>query len=104
MDEAGATLRAYYDAIARRDYRAAWDLRENRPGLGFDRFAASFAIYADYRADVGTPSFPAQGDGSVWIDAPVQIYGRRTNGERFGSVGRVMLKRPAGGGGWRIAP
>lgn len=104
MDEAAATLRAYYDAIARRDYRAAWDLREQRPGLEFDRFAGSFAIYADYRADVGSPSFPAEADGSVWIDAPVQIYGRRTNGETFGSVGRVMLKRPARGAEWKIAP
>lgn len=104
MDEAAATLRAYYDAIARRDYRAAWALREQRPGLGFDRFAESFGVYADYRADVGMPSFPAEADGSVWIDAPVQIYGRRTNGETFGSVGRVMLKRSARGAGWRIAP
>lgn len=104
MDEAAATLRAYYDAIARRDYRAAWALREQRPGLEIDRFAESFAIYADYRADVGLPSFPAEADGTVWIDAPVQIYGRRTNGETFGSVGRVMLKRPARGAGWRIAP
>jgi hypothetical protein len=104
MENAAAALRAYYDAIGRGDYRAAWALREQRPGLGFERFAESFAPYARYRADVGSPSFPVEADGFVWIDAPVQTWGRRTDGETFGSVGRVMVKRPARGGAWKIAP
>jgi hypothetical protein len=104
MEAAAATLRAYYGAIGRGDYRAAWALREQRPGLAYERFAASFEIYADYNADVGTPSYPAEADGWVWIDAPVQTWGRRKDGERFGSVGRVLLKRRAGTARWKIAP
>ncbi|HEX8644960.1 MAG TPA: hypothetical protein VF702_13705 [Allosphingosinicella sp.] len=104
MDSAAAALRNYYAHIARRDYRAAWALRERRPGLDFEAFARSFALYADYHADVGQPSFPAAADGFVWIDAPVQIWGRQHDGERFGSVGRVMLKRPAGSRVWKVAP
>ncbi|HZF94547.1 MAG TPA: hypothetical protein VEZ20_06695 [Allosphingosinicella sp.] len=104
MKAAAAALRAYYAAIGRGDHRAAWALREQRPGLDYARFARSFDIYADYRADVGTPSYPAEADGWVWIDAPVQTWGRRKDGERFGSVGRVLMKRRAGTGDWKIAP
>lgn len=104
MQAAAAALRAYYGAIRRGDYRAAWALREQRPGLDYARFAASFDIYADYNADVGTPSYPSEAEGWVWVDAPVQTWGRRKDGERFGSVGRVLLKRRAGTAGWKIAP
>jgi hypothetical protein len=85
-------------------HRAAWALREQRPGLSYERFAASFDIYADYHADVGTPSYPSEADGWVWIDAPVQTWGRRKDGERFGSVGRVLMKRRSGAADWKIAP
>lgn len=104
MEAAAATLRAYYAHLGRRDYRAAWELREQRPGLSFERFAASFDVYADYNAGVGTPAYPAEADGWVWIDAPVQTWGRRRDGGRFGNVGRVLLKRRAGSGDWKIAP
>jgi hypothetical protein len=104
MEAARETLLRYYAAIGRRDYRAAWALREHPPGLDYERFAASFAVYADYQANVGTPSYPAEAEGWVWIDAPVQTWGRRTDGERFGSVGRVLMKRPAGSRRWKISP
>ena len=104
METAAAALRAYYGHIGRRDYRAAWAIREHRPGLGYEAFARSFALYADYHADIGQPSFPAEAGGFVWIDAPVQIWGRQRSGQRFGSVGRVMLKRPAGSRDWKVVP
>jgi hypothetical protein len=104
MEAAASALRAYYAAIGRGDYRAAWALREQRAGLDYERFAASFDVYADHHADVGTPSYPAEADGWVWIDAPVQTWGRRKDGERFGSVGRVLMKRRSGASGWKIAP
>ena len=100
---AAAALRLYYEHLGRRDYRAAWRLRERQRGLDFDRFAASFADYADYRATVGLPSLPAEAHGFVWVDAPVQLYGRRVDGRPFGSVGRVMMKRRVGTRAWRIA-
>lgn len=104
MRAASATLRLYYDHIGRGDYRAAWALREQRPGLAFEAFARSFAGYADYHADVGTSSYPAESEGIVWIDAPVQTWGRQRSGAPFGSVGRVLLKRQAGSREWKIAP
>lgn len=99
---AAAAVTAYYEAIARRDYPAAWRLREPRPGDTLERFAAGFAPYADYRATVGMPTLPARQDGALWVAVPVQLYGRRRDGAPFGSVGRVTLKRAAGGDRWRI--
>jgi hypothetical protein len=104
MEAAAATLRAYYGHIGRGDYRAAWALREQRPGLDYARFAASFARYRNYNADVGTPSYPAEADGWVWIDAPVQTWGRQADGSRHNAVGRVLMKRRAGTRNWKIAP
>lgn len=104
MEAAAAALRLYYAHLGRKDYRAAWALRDQRPGLDYERFAASFGRYRDYHADVGTPSYPAESDGFVWIDAPVQTWGTQTNGERFGSVGRVLMKRRAGTREWKLSP
>ena len=100
--EAGATVAEYYEAIARRDYPAAWRLREPGPGDTLERFAAGFEAYADYRATVGMPTLPARQDGHVWVAVPVQLYGRRRDGAPFGSVGRVTLKRAAGQDRWKI--
>ena len=101
---AADALSLYYDRIGRRDYRAAWALRERRPGLSFAAFAASFERYRDYRATVGVPSLPAEQDGTLWVDVPVQLYGRMRDGSPFGSVGRVTMKRPPGEQAWQVAP
>lgn len=104
MEAAAAALRLYYAHLGRKDYRAAWALRDRRAGLDYERFAASFARYRDYHADVGTPSYPAESDGFVWIDAPVQTWGTQADGERFGSVGRVLMKRRVGTRQWKLSP
>ncbi len=102
---AAETLRLYYEHVAAGDHRAAWALRERRPGLGFEAFAASFSAYEDYRATVGVPSLPVATDGFLWIEVPVQLYGRLRGGASFGSVGRVTMKRPAPEpDGWQIVP
>lgn len=102
-EAAAAALRAYYRHIAERDFRAAWRMREERPGASFERFAQSFADYGDYRATVGVPSLPVEAEGQVWVSVPVQLYGRRRDGSPLGSVGRVAMKRRGSGGPWRLA-
>jgi hypothetical protein len=99
---AAEALRLYYDRIGRGDWRGAFAMREPAPGLTLERFAASFERYEDYRATVGTPSLPARQDGELWVQVPVQLYGRMVGGRPFGSVGAVMLKRARGGEAWRI--
>jgi hypothetical protein len=101
---AAEALGRYYTHIGRGDYRAAFAMRERRPGLGYERFAASFEPYGDYRATIGTPSYPAEQDGTLWVEVPVQLYGRMRDGSPFGSVGRVTMKRPRGIEAWQVAP
>ena len=98
---AAGALRLYYEHIGRGDYPAAWRMREERPD--YAAFERNFAAYEDYRATVGVPSLPIEDRGFVWVEVPVQLYGRWRGGAPFGSVGRVTLKRRAGTGAWRIA-
>ena len=97
---AAAALRLYYDHLGSGDFRAAWRMRDERPE--FAAFERNFAAYEEYRATVGVPTVPVEDRGFVWVEVPVQLYGRFRGGAPFGSVGRVTLKRPAGGGDWRI--
>ena len=99
---AADALRLYYERIGRRDWRGAFAMREPAPGLTLERFAASFERYEDYRATVGIPSLPARQDGAVWVQIPVQLYGRMRSGRPFGSAGAITLKREAGAEAWRI--
>jgi len=99
---AAATVGRYYDHVGRREWRAAFALREPGPGVTFERFVASFERYADYRATVGVPSPPAREGEAAWVQVPVQLYGRMRDGSSFGSVGTVTLKRSAEQGNWRI--
>lgn len=105
---AAAALRLYYARIGRRDYAGALALRELPPGAAAgrfaERFAASFRAYDEYRATVHVPSLPVEADGHVWLEVPVQLYGRMRDGRPFGSVGQVTMRRPARGGDWRLAP
>ena len=99
---AADTLRLYYDRLGRREWRAAFAMRAPAPGLTLERFAANYERYRDYRATVAMPSLPARQNGAVWVQVPVQLYGRMRDGSPFGSVGVMMLKREAGEQRWRI--
>ena len=99
---AADALRLYYDRLARREWRDAFAMRAPAPGLTLERFTANYELYEDYRATVGVPSPPARQDGAVWVQVPVQLYGRMHDGSPFGSVGVIMLRRDAGSQRWRI--
>lgn len=100
---AAEALRTYYAHIAGRDWAAAFAMRERQPGLSLDRFTDNFERYADYRATVGVPTGPAVQDGTIWVQVPVQLYGRMRDGSPFGSVGTVTMKRRSGERSWRVA-
>ena len=100
--DAAASLRLYYDHLARREWRAAFAMRASAPGLTLERFAANYERYEAYLATVGAPSLPARQDGAVWVQIPVQLYGRMRDGSPFGSVGMMVLRREERGGRWTI--
>jgi hypothetical protein len=99
---AADALRLYYERIGRRDWSGAFAMREPAPGLTLERFAANYERYRDYRATVGMPSLPARQDKAVWVQVPVQLYGRMRDGSPFGSVGMIVLRRGPGADGWKI--
>ena len=99
---ASEALRLYYDRLERRDWSGAFAMREPAPGLTLERFVANYERYAEYRATVAMPSLPARQDGAIWVQVPVQLYGRMRDGSPFGSVGTIMLRRSAGKESWKI--
>lgn len=102
-------VQQYYALIEAGEYEKAWPLRWDSAGSGRDRFVASFAPYAEYHATVGTPTEIQGAVGSLYVDVPVQLYGRKKDGKPFGSAGTITLRRVNGVPGsteaqrrWRI--
>jgi hypothetical protein len=94
-EDAAAVLRRYYDHIEAGRYGAAWAMRGGKAD-GAAAFAANFAEYERYRVTVGRATVPVSGGGWTYVEVPIQIYGRMTGGEPFGSAGSVSLRRAAG--------
>jgi hypothetical protein len=99
---AAEVVRTYYAFIEAGDYDQARRLRDKRPDLA--AFAASFERYLDYHATIGMPSEIAEGGDWLYVEVPVQTYGRLKTGDTFGSVGTVSLRRSKAepGAAWRI--
>ena len=96
---AAAVVRAYYAALAARDYGAAWRMWDHggeASGLSEAAFASSFAPYATYSARIGTPGRIEPGAGQRYVTVPVEINGTLRSGERaFHARGSVALHRVA---------
>lgn len=91
--EAATVLETYYGLIEAGKYRDAWKLRWTKPGDSPEAFVESFGRYASYHATVGAPSEPQGAAGSLYVEVPVQIYGKLKSGEAFSSAGSVTLRR-----------
>ena len=103
---AANVLQTYYALIEARKYAEAFRLREPSEGVTLERFTASFDRFSEYRANIGAPSEPQGAAGSLYIEVPVQLYGRLTDGRPFSNAGTVTLRRsnnvPGGNREWRI--
>ena len=95
-------MQTYYALIEEGNYPKAYQLREPAKGApSADAFARSFERYAEYHATVGAPSEPVESGGWLYVEVPVQTYGRMKDGSPLASGGTVTLRRrPAGD--WRI--
>lgn len=111
---AANVVQTYYALIGERKYRQAWVLWGNdgaASGMSAAAFAASFARFTDYRADVGAPGDIDAGAGQRYVSVPVQIHGRLKQGAApFHISGVVTLHRvgdidgaTAAQKSWRIA-
>lgn len=93
---AGQVLQTYFALIEAGKYQEAWKLRWKGRGdnAGSARdFAASFGRYAEYHANIGAPGDVSGAAGSLYVDVPVQIYGRTKDGKSFSSAGTITLRR-----------
>jgi hypothetical protein len=96
VEAAVAVLRAYYDAIAARDFQRAyqqWDGAGAASGKSFVEFAAGFANTASVDAALGAPG-PIEGAaGSRYVEIPVAIAATTRDGASQRFHGSYVLRR-----------
>jgi len=90
---AATVVETYYALIEAGKYRDAFALREHTDTMTPAQFAAGFAQYAEYHATVGAPSEIQGAAGSLYVEVPVQLYGRMKDGKPFGAAGTITLRR-----------
>lgn len=83
---AAGVVQTYYALIEEGHYADA--ARLWRAGAGFDP-----SPYASYHAQVGGPGESEGAAGSIFIEVPVVIYGRRKSGAELHQSGKVTLRR-----------
>ena len=93
---AAGVVKAYYAAIARRDYHAAWlawDGNGQASGKTEKAFRGGFAQTVSVRAVVGTPFDQEGAAGSSFIQVPVDVYAQLSGGKRQHFRGSYTLRR-----------
>lgn len=93
---AANVVQTYYALLAEHRYAQAWALWDDGKASGAldaTAFAASFARYATYNAQVGAPGEPEGAAGSSFIFVPVVIYGRLASGAEVHEKGQAQLRR-----------
>jgi hypothetical protein len=102
---AAEVLKTYHALIQAGKYSEAYRLREpEKKGATPETFVANYARYAEHRATVGTPSRIAEAGDWLYVEVPVQMYGRLKSGEPMASAGTMTLRRPKAepNAPWRI--
>lgn len=93
---AAAVARTYYALLGERKYRQAWSLWAGggqESGMSAQGFAASFAKFATYRAEIGIPGGIEGAAGQRYVSVPVRAFGELQNGKPFNLRGSVTLRR-----------
>jgi hypothetical protein len=90
-DAAADAVRRYFAAIEAKDYAGAQALVGPKVDLKvFERRLSSYPIY---RANVGRPGEIEGGAGSLYVEVPIQTYGRMQSGELFTRLETVSMRR-----------
>ncbi len=91
---AANVVQTYYALIGERKYRQAYALRAPAAAGSSAAFAADFARYGEYHANVGSPGAIDAGAGQRYVTVPVQVYARlKQGGTPVYQLGRVVLHR-----------
>jgi membrane-bound inhibitor of C-type lysozyme len=96
-DDARTVVVGYFDAISAGRYDRAYALWEpGAAGMDAGAFAASFAKYRSYEADIGVPGRVDAGAGQRYVRVPVRVTATmRDNGEEVTLIGPITLHRTA---------
>lgn len=89
-------IRDYYSAIARLDYKQAYSVWEGNGAASkqsFEQFKQGFANTTSVAVEVGKPGRPDPGAGSIYIEIPVTVTARATNGTPQRFRGSYVLRR-----------
>jgi hypothetical protein len=90
-------VQTYYALLGEgryRDARALWDDGGRASGMDEAVFAANFARYSEYHAQVGAPGEIDAGAGQRYVAVPVVVYGRlKAGGAPYHASGAVTLHR-----------
>lgn len=73
--------------------RRLWDDQSRASGLSEAEFARSFERFAEYHAEIGAPGRIEGAAGSLYVQVPVVVSGRRSNGREFRRSGMITLRR-----------
>ncbi len=92
--DAANVVQLYYASIEGGKYAAARALWEDGASkLSPVAFAASFARYKEYHANIGAPGDVEGAAGSRYVSVPVQVYARLRDGRPDYQSGNVTLRR-----------
>ena len=95
---AANVVQTYYALIGEgkyREARALWGDKGAESGQSADDFAASFAKYSEYHANIGAPGEVDAGAGQRYVTVPVQAYARLKSGAAAYWIGSAVLHRTA---------
>jgi hypothetical protein len=93
---AATIVQTYYALIEAGKYaeaRRLWSDGGAASGADEAGFGKRFTGYRVFRALIGAPGTIEGAAGSLYVDVPVQLYGRRADGREYSVTGRVRLRR-----------
>jgi len=93
---AGQVVQSYFALLESGRYaeaRKLWGEGGQASGMSEDDFAAGFARYQSYHANIGAPGEIEGAAGSLHVSVPVQVYGRLKSGAPMDVKGQVRLRR-----------
>lgn len=93
---AANVVQTYFALIGERKFAEAyrlWGEGGAASGQSEADFVRSFAAYQSYNAQIGAPGQIEGAAGSLYVEVPVVIYGRRTTGEEVHMHGTAQLRR-----------
>jgi len=97
-EDAVAVLDRYFSAIGTGDYETAYSLWRNdgeASGQTFEEFVAGFDLTASVSWDIGEPGRIEPGAGQRYIEIPVSITARTSDGESQRFEGTYVLHHTA---------